>query len=663
MEPLRQRVAARLILSSLAICVQPAYADRVDDLIGQLRDESPVVRRAAADGLGSLRDARAAAPLVVLLKDRDSGVRDSALKALVNLGEPAVAPLILSLDNVESKAADSADDAQAWRMREAAARALGMLRDGRAVAPLIACFEDAQFDVRHAAEEALVQIGGNAVGPLAAALSSPKPIVRVCAVSALKRVADGRALDALIAALKDSDENVRRDAALALARIKDARAIAPLVGCLSDPRASVRKAAAEALGDMGFTPADGKAKLAYLIAKQDDTALEGIGGAAVEPLIASLKEEDENARRFAANLLGRLGDKRAVEPLIECLKDSAETVRLCGAEALGRLRDVRAVEPLMASLKNPDFSADCAARSLGDLGDRRAVESLIECVDNASSHAHFGAIEALGKLHDERAVPSLISCLRKANQDAIREGAAKSLAMLGKAAEGPLVALLREPDASVRLLTAQALEQLNFSPTSGSDKIAYLLAKRDITSLVTVGKPAVPALEACLQDATPDVRRFAAQALGKIGERTSIPALSAMLPDWTVRLAIGDALEALGWQPETPIERVYFWLCKRDSQEANEHWDEVEQILMEDLRSRQVKKVDNAIFAFIALKKEHLIPTLIGLLNEQGDVHMAECYLNSGEPRLEKAASAWADKHGFRVSVGHGSSGASWGSW
>ena len=71
-----------------------------------------------------------------------------------------------------------------------------------------------------------------------------------------------------------------------------------------------------------------------------------IGAPAVEPLIAALKNSDENVRRQAAEALGMIGDVRAVEPLLNTLKDR----NLSAIKALGQIGDVRAVEPLAKAL-------------------------------------------------------------------------------------------------------------------------------------------------------------------------------------------------------------------------------------------------------------------------------------------------------------------------
>ena len=71
-------------------------------------------------------------------------------------------------------------------MRQAAAGALGQIRDARAVKPLIAALRDDYWAVRRAAAEALGQIGdAPAVEPLIAALKDQDRAVRKAAAKVL----------------------------------------------------------------------------------------------------------------------------------------------------------------------------------------------------------------------------------------------------------------------------------------------------------------------------------------------------------------------------------------------------------------------------------------------------------------------------------------------
>ena len=57
-------------------------ADKVNELIGQLRDKVWYIRKAAAKALGEIGDARAVEPLISALRDEDWHVRKAAAEAL-----------------------------------------------------------------------------------------------------------------------------------------------------------------------------------------------------------------------------------------------------------------------------------------------------------------------------------------------------------------------------------------------------------------------------------------------------------------------------------------------------------------------------------------------------------------------------------------------------
>jgi len=108
-----------------------------------------------------------------------------------------------------------------------AAKELGQSKDPRAVSSLVKALKsDRNWDVRLAAEDALVSIGSSSVTPLIQMLKEEgNCFVRRRSARALKEIKDPRAVEALEnAALKDADCCVRRFAAMALADINDPKA-------------------------------------------------------------------------------------------------------------------------------------------------------------------------------------------------------------------------------------------------------------------------------------------------------------------------------------------------------------------------------------------------------------------------------------------------------
>ncbi len=417
-----------------------------------------------------------------------------------------------------------------------------------------------------------------------------------------------------IAALKDQSKNVRVriSATIALGELGDVRAVGPLIACLrKDQDKSVKTFA-------GY-------------------ALIKIGRPSVEPLIACLKDQDESVRRSAAVALGQLHDAQAVEPLIGSLKDQDRDVRRSAAVALGQLHDARAVDPLIASLKDNDpVVKENAAEALGELGDARAVESLIACLkDDGMGTYAFG--QALARLGKPSVVP-LIACLKNRARG-VRYHAADVLGQLRDAqAVEPLIACLKDQDEIVKANAAQALGKL------GDARAAEPLI-------------------ASLKDQDRRVRYQAFYALDSLGVVRTVEGLVEQLPDWSLNDKIGAALKKLGWKPTSDTEQVYSWICNRDDVNLKANWEKSKQVLLADVRSGNQRKIENAVYTFVSLGREEIVPHFIDILNTQGTAAMAETYLNCGHGGLAESARSWASARGFKIISSSRGGEARWGKW
>jgi HEAT repeat protein len=130
--------------------------------------------------------------------------------------------------------------------RLAAVKELGKKRDPRAVNPLVVVLKsDKKWEVRLAAEDALVSIGSPSIEPLVQILKEEKEcLVRRRAARALKELketCDPRTLKN--AAQKDTDCFVRRVAARALAEVKDPIAAEFLDGAMKKKNLEIVSAA------------------------------------------------------------------------------------------------------------------------------------------------------------------------------------------------------------------------------------------------------------------------------------------------------------------------------------------------------------------------------------------------------------------------------------
>ncbi len=226
---------------------------------------------------------------------------------------------------------------------------------GKASDELLGLLKDRQWQVRANAARA---VGGikdtRAIGPLRSFLSDKDehPVVKGNAALALAIMGDALAVDPLIPLLKDKDSRVRAAAASALGRLHDPRAVQPLIAALGDENARVRRAVVGGLGHIG-------------------------GPVVLDPLVRALKDPDRQVREVTAAALGRVRNARAVEPLLAALSDPYVNVQINAAKSLGEFKDPRALEPLIRMLKDANEAVrGAAAEALGQMNDSRAVQPL-----------------------------------------------------------------------------------------------------------------------------------------------------------------------------------------------------------------------------------------------------------------------------------------------
>ena len=320
----------------------------------------------------------------------------------------------------------------------------------------------------------------------------------------------------------------RAAAARALGQLRVVEAVPALVEALRDPHEdarTVKVAAAQALGDMQAEEAIGP--LLSELRHRDDLAspriaelLVAFGSQAVPPLVDALADESSNARVWAAQILGRIGDPAACQPLLPRLRDPSERVRISAAEALGRLKARSAVMDLaQVALRDPvpPVRAE-AARALGAIGDEVVLDHLVLALGDTDYWTRLRAVEAIELLR-----PKDIGVLERA---------------------------LSDPAEPVRQRVAVALERLGVVDRMVSD-LADLDRRRSdraAETLVRLGQAGFPAaLLSHLHHESLRVRARLCGVLGRIGDLRALDALVERLTDesWPVRARAVEAIAAL----------------------------------------------------------------------------------------------------------------------
>lgn len=340
--------------------------------VARLRSHDVTVRSDAAHQLGKLADERAVPALAQALEDADEYVRKSVVMALRRIGGPA--------------AMEALRVALGDRSEQVVLQAVNGLRDMRdkgAVEPLIRVLARRERSLQLASTDALVRIGGDAVGPLMEAFKD-RNLRRRIGNQVWKILVDmgSRAIDPLLEMMTDENQYVRLTSISVLGRIGDKRVVGPMVNLfLDDPR--MQEAVVTTLArleergvlehpagvDREITlPRDVldalTARQRPEVVKSLQDALENpspkvrrfamralftlLGEGALDHLVKALGDEDVDVKRLAIKIMARLRDKRVVDPLLQLILHDGEQLEEAAWNTLKVLTGLREYEELRA---------------------------------------------------------------------------------------------------------------------------------------------------------------------------------------------------------------------------------------------------------------------------------------------------------------------------
>jgi HEAT repeat protein len=242
--------------------------------------------------------------------------------------------------------------------------------------------------------------------------------VRARAAIALGRIGETKAIEPLLASLKDREDEVRIAACLGLGFFKDPSTFDDITTVLlDDPKIEVRQAAAKALGNTQHAKA-----LPFLMEALHDSfwwyereveagdllkAIEKMGMLAVDPLIEALRDKEGAVRKFAATLLGKIGDPRAIEPLAMALYDLHHDVGEMSAQALANLGGT-SFDILSEALSHPEMWIRIhSIDALSKIRDPRVAPVLLQMLTDPEREVKKHVIQSMGVLKDPRTLPAL----------------------------------------------------------------------------------------------------------------------------------------------------------------------------------------------------------------------------------------------------------------
>ncbi len=259
---------------------------------------------------------------------------------------------------------------------------------------------------------------------------------------------------------------------------------------LPDPEAADPASEAAAVAALGSDLPRVRWEAAAILRRDSQRSSEGIAA-----LVAALADPEPFVRWHAAAALAAQETSRVFPVLTATLNDPEPLRRAGAAEALGRAGGEAAGMALRKVLADPDARVRmAAARSLGRCGDPTAIPALVPLLSDAEPDVCRSAAHALGRIGDPKAAMSLAEALARPEQPLlVRRALAAALVHTAHPNAQPmLLQALTDPDPQVRGYAAQALGQV------GDERahVALSALKADAAPLLrgTVGDMARSAL-------------------------------------------------------------------------------------------------------------------------------------------------------------------------
>ena len=430
----------------------------------------------------------------------------------------AVSPLLEVIRDVKNEDED---------VRGPALRALGRIRDLRAVPELIRALGLPEASLPPRIAEILVLYGRDAVPPLIGELRNMESDVRrMWAAEILGWVDDPVAAGSLIEALDDVSPEVRAKAAGSLGKLKESRAVDRLLEMLlSDPVPFVRTRVSQALGSIGHPRV-----IDHLIRVLKDPewwvriraieALEQIGKQASGALLVALEDDDPEVVRRAATALERMG---YVHEGIETLERDgfrADVLRIL--LLIGKAGVTEMIFGMLPAAKEP--VQKILVRLAGDIGNPAAGNVLrMLLVKETSPSLRSRVVEALGKLSFREAIPEILSCLGDEN-DWVRHAAVMALSAMGPGDHADeLMALMKDSAPQTRKAVCRVAAGMGAERMGGdveqllADPVPEVRAEALRAAATMKHAGCEPRILPLLLDRSEEVRFEAARALASVG--------------------------------------------------------------------------------------------------------------------------------------------------
>ena len=244
-------------------------------------------------------------------------------------------------------------------------------------------------------------------------------------------------LQTLLEQLKAEDSDDRRWAVYDLAEFPPEQIADAMVTALQDEHRAVREAASEVLETMPpslmtkkLTPLLGSNRIE--VRNIAAAVLVKYGDEAVEDLIPALFDENEDVRKFGADILGLARNPKAVPALCKAAKeDEVENVSISAVEALGKIGSPEALPTLYELFPKAPYMQTVIIEAIGLIGSPDSAEFLEQHLNQGDPLVDFAIIDALGLIANPSSIPVLKEYFGKAPEP-LQHAVCQSLLSIGR---------------------------------------------------------------------------------------------------------------------------------------------------------------------------------------------------------------------------------------
>ncbi len=603
--------------------------DFIDDLVAVLSDDNPGVKEAALNALISIGGENVARAIAPLIKTDDASLRNISIEILTQVGREG-------LDVIESLLGDQDDDVVKFgvdilaairdgkafgmlsrlvshsnpNIRASVAICLGRIRAEGSVDILLKALKDKEEWVRFSAIEALGLLrSGNALEPLLDIVDMETGLTAEAAIEALSKIAStsdstlilskiekllkkGRILnvEAIVEliekaespgsdfiptkefkdvyfnffskALEDNDKSVQLSALRGFSFLRVTDALAKILNFsnslneIDDDTESIIIGAVVSVIGHGRLPKIFKEELKRAGSKNIKIIVKALGEMRSEEAVPLLKElidtVSKHELREVVSALKEIGSMDSVAVLFNALQSSDGHTRSIAAKALASLAGELAVCNLFKMLRAEQYKdvMESVTDSLALIPSDAVKKGFCELLYDGKEHLREMGARGLGLIGDEEAV----GYLREATADKspnVRKVVYKSMARLGIPYTIDIILEgLNDPDDDVKLSVLKALGGW------GGEKIKTVLIEVLKDKNIWVRYQAVLLLgefseddtegviiDLLIKDAAP-IKAAAAKTLAKMGSKKALGTLENFLdhPDPAVREAVYNAI-------------------------------------------------------------------------------------------------------------------------